>query len=232
MTPEMRTFVTGMTVTAIINGSLEIPCAAVCFDMDGVLVDSADQMSQVITRWAAERAVSLEGLRSAAASMTDREFVALAALHLDAEAEAAAIQRLEVELAVHTRPLPGALLAHTGVPRHARAVVTSGARGVATARLAAAGIPAPAVLVTADDVEHGKPHPQPYADAVRRLGRPAGHCVAIEDTANGARSARRAGLTVIGVGTRDPELSATADHVIGGMRDLTFTSGHTGAIAA
>jgi sugar-phosphatase len=151
---------------------------------------------------------------------------------LDADAEAAAIQRLEVELAAGTRPLPGALDAHTGVPRHARAVVTSGARDVATARLAAAGIPAPAVLVTADDVEYGKPHPQPYADAVRRLGRPAGQCIAIEDSANGARSAKRAGLTVIGVGTRDPELSSAADHVIGGMRDLAFTTEHVIAAAA
>ncbi|MEV6275960.1 HAD-IA family hydrolase [Nocardia sp. NPDC051832] len=205
--------------------TLDIRCAAVCFDLDGVLVDSTAQIQEVITRWAAVQGVDLTGLHAAARSMTDREFVATAAPHLDPAAEAAAIQRLEVESATDTRPLPGALRAYNAVPAAARAIVTSGARPVVLARLAAARIPAPRALVTAEDVTYGKPHPQPYLDAVRRLGRTAGECVALEDSHNGALAAKLAGLTVIGVGSRGTDLAATADYLVQDMSELCFTIG-------
>ncbi|MEU8900204.1 HAD-IA family hydrolase [Nocardia sp. NPDC048505] len=204
---------------------MEIHCAAVCFDLDGVLVDSTAQIDHVITRWAAAQGIDLSGLHAAARSMTDREFVAEVAPHLDSTKEAAAIQRLEVESAAGTRPLPGALRAYHGVPAAARAIVTSGARPVVLARLAAAGIPAPTTLVTAEDVTHGKPHPQPYLDAVSRLGQPAGSCIALEDSHNGARAAKLAGLTVVGVGTHDPGLAAASDHLVADLSELAVTIG-------
>lgn len=53
------------------------------------------------------------------------------------------------------------------------------------------------VVVTGDQVTHGKPHPEPYLTAAAQLGLDAGDCVAIEDSATGATSAETAGCTVL-----------------------------------
>lgn len=68
-----------------------------------------------------------------------------------------------------------------------------------------------AAVVTGDQVEHGKPHPQPYREAARRLGVPTGACVAIEDSPTGVRSAVAAGVPTIAVAHAvpiPPELGA------------------------
>jgi sugar-phosphatase len=63
------------------------------------------------------------------------------------------------------------------------------------------------VLVTGEDVEHGKPFPDPYLLAAQRLGVPAQRCAVFEDAPAGIAAARAAGVeTIIGVGT----IAATA----------------------
>ena len=96
--------------------------------------------------------------------------------------------------------LPGARDLLASLPAGRWGIVTSGNRVLATARLAASGIALPDVLVTADDVTDGKPDPEGYALAVRRLGAtPAGRRV--RGRADGIAAARAAGVgTVIGVG--------------------------------
>ena len=83
------------------------------------------------------------------------------------------------------------------------AVVTSGTRPVVQARLAAAGLPQPAVVVTAEDVTRGKPDPEPYLTGATRLG-VRGPLVAIEDAPAGVRSAQAAGCLVIALHTTNP----------------------------
>ena len=62
------------------------------------------------------------------------------------------------------------------------------------------------VVVTGDQVEFGKPHPEPYLTAAAALGVPADECLAIEDSNTGAKSAEAAGCTVLGVATHVPVL--------------------------
>lgn len=81
------------------------------------------------------------------------------------------------------------------------AIVTSGQKDVVLARLAAARLPIPEVMITADDYGNGKPNPEPYLLAAKLLGIPPSDCVAIEDTYNGANAAWEAGATVIGLTT-------------------------------
>ncbi|MFN2479594.1 MAG: HAD family hydrolase [Pseudonocardiaceae bacterium] len=96
--------------------------------------------------------------------------------------------------------LPGTKELLTGLPAGRWAVVTSGGRAVARARLASTGLPWPHVLVTADDVERGKPAPECYLLAAARLGiLPAG-CVVVEDAPAGVRAALAAGMRCIGIG--------------------------------
>ena len=113
------------------------------------------------------------------------------------------IDRLELELAAEARALPGARELVAALPAGRWALCTSGNRVLATARLAASGIEPPPVFITADDVAHGKPDPEGYALAVRRLGADPANSVVIEDAPNGVVAARAAGVgTVIGVGER------------------------------
>ena len=83
------------------------------------------------------------------------------------------------------------------------AVVTSGTRPVVAARLAAAGLPRPAVLISAEDVTAGKPDPEPYQRAATHLA-VVGPLVAIEDAPAGITSARAAGCTVVALTTTHP----------------------------
>ncbi|SDC22396.1 HAD family hydrolase [Actinokineospora iranica] len=183
-------------------GTLELRCRAVCFDLDGVLADSHDHIDRAVTHWAASRRIGMDNLAEASRSLTDVEFVRMAAPHLDPETEAGEIQRIEYELAADTPPMPGALELYRSVPKRATAIVTSGSRHVVTRRLRSLGIPDPNILISADDVTAGKPAPEPYRAALRLLDIHPDDAIAIEDTIVGATSAKAAGMSVIGVGER------------------------------
>jgi HAD superfamily hydrolase (TIGR01509 family) len=57
------------------------------------------------------------------------------------------------------------------------------------------------VVVTGDDVSQGKPHPEPYLKTAQKLGCPPSHCVVVEDSMNGVRSAKAAGCPTVGLAT-------------------------------
>ena len=78
-------------------------------------------------------------------------------------------------------------------------VVTNAHLRLARARLGAAGIEAP-VIISFDDVEHGKPHPQGYLLGARRLGVEPARTAGVEDSAPGLAAARAAGTLVVAVG--------------------------------
>ena len=95
------------------------------------------------------------------------------------------------------------------------AVVTSATRRLANARLAAAGLIPPAVMVCAEDVTHGKPHPDPFRRGADLLGVPPCRCVAFEDAPAGVAAAVAAGAYVVAVtSTVDALLLTHADEVV------------------
>jgi sugar-phosphatase len=82
----------------------------------------------------------------------------------------------------------------------------------------------PAVLVTAEDVRHGKPSPEGYLRAAERLGVPPADCVVIEDAPPGIEAALAAGMTAVGLTTtHSPEELAAAHHRIASLAELRFT---------
>jgi sugar-phosphatase len=136
----------------------------------------------------------------------------------------AQIDRYEVEDAGNVSAIRGAYELTAAIPDRQWAVVTSGTRALAEARLRAAGMPRPAVLVTADDVRFGKPDPEGYLSAARRLGVATGRTVVLEDALTGIRAARAAGVSaVIGVGTRG--LDSAADAVVNDLSSVTWVEG-------
>ncbi|TDE01062.1 HAD family hydrolase [Jiangella asiatica] len=185
-------------------------CHKILFDLDGVLVDSLGLIERILRAWAAEH--ELDGDRAVALShgRRDIDVVRLIAPHLDAAAEARRIverEERDIDGLTAARGAAGLLAA---LPPGRWAVVTSGTRAVARARLAAAGLPEPAVLVAADDIVHGKPHPEGYLTAAGLLDAVPERCVVVEDAAAGVRAAAAAGMRCIGVG---PALSGADDQL-------------------
>ena len=101
----------------------------------------------------------------------------------------------------------------SALPPSSWAVVTSAGRELAVARLTAAGLPLPAVLVTADDVSPGKPDPGGYLEAARRLSARPERCLIFEDAPVGVRAGISAGAIVIGMTTTFDDLDGCAHRV-------------------
>jgi sugar-phosphatase len=174
------------------------------FDLDGVLVDSTAVVERTWRRWAEGHGLDFEAVMRVAHGRPARDTVSLVAPHLDAEAEAA---RLAAEEACETNGLvriEGAAQLVNSLPQRRWAVATSGTRQIAVTRLSYAGVEQPAILVTAGDVERGKPDPQAYELAAEGLGVPPERVVVIEDAPAGIEAARAAGMEVIAVATTHP----------------------------
>jgi sugar-phosphatase len=98
-------------------------------------------------------------------------------------------------------PVCGAPELLAALPPGRWAVVTSGTRYLATRRLSYAGLPAPAVLITADEVRNGKPHAEPYLKGAAVLGFAPEQCMVFEDAPAGIQAARAARMKVVGLTT-------------------------------
>ena len=177
----------------------ELACDVLLFDLDGVLIDSTNCIIRHWATWADLHGLELSEVMEVAHGLRTVETMRLVAPHLDIEAEAERHTAREIADTDGIVPIEGALQLLKALPDDAWAVVTSGSAELATARLRRAGLPVPSTLVTADDVLHGKPAPDPYLLGAERLGVPVEQCVAVEDAPSGLQSARAAGMRAIGV---------------------------------
>ena len=201
--------------------ALPVPCAGVLFDCDGVLVDSTEGVESAWSQWAqrygfvpADVLALVHGRRAA-------DTMALLLDEERREAALALINELEIAGAPSTRAIAGAPALTASMPAGRWAVVTSGTRLLSLARLAAAGIGAPGVVVAADDVSAGKPDPEGYRTAAARLGLDPGDLVVLEDVAPGVAAARAAGVrAVVGVGRS--ALGTDADLVVPDLSALRW----------
>ena len=189
----------------------EVLADAVLFDLDGTLVDSTASVLRNWRRIAALLGREGEDLVGDRHGVPGRQVLRLVEPGLSEERIRELDQALVDGEIADTRDVTatkGALALLEAIPADRWAIVTSAPRRLALARLAAAGLPASAVLVTADDVRKGKPDPAPFLFAAARLGRPPGRCLVIEDAPAGIAAARAAGCRALGVLTTFPALDA------------------------
>jgi sugar-phosphatase len=148
-----------------------------------------------------------------------RETVRLLAPDADHDGESAAIEQAEVEDTDGVVALPGAAELLAG--DHALAIVTSCSARLAGARLRAAELPIPPVLVSSDGLERGKPDPTCFLIAARRLGVDPARCVVLEDAPAGVQAGHAAGAVVIALRTThaDEDLDG-ADAVVDDLASL------------
>lgn len=194
---------------------------AFLLDLDGVLVDSVAAATRAWTWWASRRGIHPWPFIGAH-GRPSRETIAELAPELDADAEAALVEERETSDTAGVVALPGAsAMLRAGWPV---AIVTSGGRRLAEARLRAAGLPRPEVLVSADSVSRGKPDPEPFLLAARRLGVQPRRCTVFEDAPAGVSAGKAAGMRVVAltttVGARD--LSG-ADRIVATLAEYLDT---------
>jgi HAD superfamily hydrolase (TIGR01509 family) len=206
---------------------------AVVFDMDGVIVDSEqvwDEVREAYTR-------DVGGTYTDAATrdmmgMSSHEWSGYMADTLGVPGTPgeinAAIVALMLERYGEAPPiLPGAVDAVRRIAaRWPLAIASSSNPELIEVVLRAAALadffP---VTVSSQEVAHGKPAPDVYLEAARRLGVDASRCAAVEDSHNGIRSAKAAGMRVIAIPNPhfppDDEAIAQADVVLGSVTELT-----------
>ena len=198
---------------------LELTAAAALFDMDGTIVDSTTVVETLWRRFSVEHGVDPEELLAWSHGRRTPDIVSrfLPAAH-DVDAVVAELEAREMAFVDGIVEIRGAatLLTTSPVPW---AVVTSAPRDLAVRRMVAAGLPVPEVLVAAEDVEHGKPHPDGYLRAAELLGSPPADCVAFEDAEPGVRAALEAGARVVVVGSVAGEVTRGLDRVVD-LRDV------------
>ncbi|MDM0032154.1 HAD family phosphatase [Variovorax sp. J22P271] len=196
--------------TTLPHGQLPVmsakPCAVV-FDMDGLLINTEILARQALRLAGPEVGlalsdsvcslmigVPLDGCRALlieryGADVPADALFEGAARHLQAQIDAGAMQM---------QPGAAALLAQLDAAGTPRAVATSSSRSKAQHHLLSAGLAHWfSTVVTRDDVAQGKPWPDLYLLAARRLGCPPTRCLALEDSYNGVRAASAAAMPVI-----------------------------------
>lgn len=197
-------------------------CSAILFDLDGVLIDSTRSVDLQWRAWAREQGIEEEKVIAIAHGVRSIEVIRAVAPHLDAVAETRKLEAREAGDKVNVAVMPGAVEFASALPKNRWGVVTSGTRALAAARLQFAGFQLPQVLVTADDVANGKPHPEPYLRGAELLGVKPQDCLVIEDAPAGIRSAHAGGMKAIGfASTFKKEMLTEADAVAASFSDLS-----------
>lgn len=200
---------------------MSITYEALIFDLDGVLVDSEDAVEQRWRYWAERRDIPFEEVEAVYHGRPMAEVIREVAPHLDAEAETEELNDVTTAAPDTLQAFDGAEQLLDDLPEARWTIATSGRRRTATNRLSQVGLPIPDTLVTADDIEKGKPAPDPYLLAADRLGVEPARCVVFEDAPAGVEAAQRAGAHVIGVATATPpDALAPADGIVRSVAEV------------
>jgi sugar-phosphatase len=182
-------------------------------DLDGTLVDSTAPVGRAWGAFADRQGLDREAVHRLAQGRPSRETIGLLlAPGADRDAETGRLEEGEVSDTDGVFALPGAARL-LGSDRRL-AIVTSCSTALAEARLRAAGLPLPGVLVSSDGLERGKPDPACFVIAARSLGTDPWRCVVIEDSPAGIRAGREAGATVIALRTTHGDDALGEAHAI------------------
>jgi sugar-phosphatase len=195
-----------------------LQCATVLLDLDGTLVDSGEAILRGWRRWADDVGAPTDILADIVHGRSAADTITRLLPHLRQEQvkdHVAQVLRIQEEDPVPGLPMAGAAALVRRLEPGRWAIVTGCSTGMAVARLAAGGLPGPDVLITDEQVRQGKPHPEGYLLALRRLGIDPGDAVAVEDAPAGVEAAKAAGIRTIAVTSTHPlETLSAADVVV------------------
>jgi sugar-phosphatase len=172
--------------------------SALLFDMDGTLLSSIAAAERVWAAWARRHNLDVEKFLPTIHGVRAAETIARQNIPgIDLAAEVAWVTQGELEDLDGIMPIDGIHDFLASLPHDRWAIVTSATRELALRRLNAAGIAPPAVMVTGEDVKHGKPAPDCFLLGAERLGVKASDCLIFEDAPAGIAAAEAAGADVM-----------------------------------
>lgn len=198
----------------------------ILFDLDGTLIDSLAVVDRAWRSWAKRNNLDAEQVLQVIHGRPARESVMELlkdANGLKIEQEFAWLERYEAQDTQGVKALPGAvaLLNQLNTLQIPWAIVTSGTLPVASARIKAAALPVPKVLVTPELVSKGKPDPQPFLLGAEKLGLSARDCLVFEDAPAGVQAGHAANCTVIALRSHFQEAQLPgAQHYIDSLEEL------------
>lgn len=180
--------------------TVKLRAKALLFDSDGTLLDAFESANRCWDDWADKMGVEKPVLRPETHGRPRSTVVKMVLPGVsdeEAELHAEEVRLAELHDTRGVIALPGTFDVLSSLPPDAWAVVTSADRDVAEARLAAAGLPVPKVLIPSDELEHGKPHPMGYLLACERLNVRPEDAIVFEDAPAGLEAAKRGGIRAI-----------------------------------
>ncbi|GAV42884.1 HAD-IA family hydrolase [Streptomyces acidiscabies] len=198
-----------------------IDARALLLDMDGTLVNSDAVVERIWRRWAETHGLDGDEVMQVVHGRQGHASMAVLLPDRPVEQNLADNARMLAQETADTDgvvPIPGApdfLTALAGVPH---ALVTSADVPLSTARMAAAGLPLPALRITAESVGASKPDPEGFLKAAAELGVAPADCVVFEDSGAGIQAGKAAGMRVVGVGER--AAAHPADVVVRDLREI------------
>ena len=207
--------------------------SAVIFDLDGVLVDSEIWWHEERVDWARMRGLTwthedsshVMGANSRGWARIMRERMGLPPTE-EAAIEDDIVNRVVRRYVDGAPEIDGATVTVRAIAEHWPVAIASSAHhAVIDAALQATGLAgAIPIVVSSDDVEHGKPAPDVYLETARQLGVTPETCLVVEDSLNGVRAARAAGMIVVLVPNESippaPGAAELADFVLARLVDL------------
>jgi mannitol-1-/sugar-/sorbitol-6-phosphatase len=170
------------------------------FDLDGTLIDSLPAVDRAWGQFAVKHGFTPEFIKERIHGRRSIDSIRELVPHIDADEEDAWMRGLESSDTEGVVALPGSRELLQSLPLDRWCVVTSGTSDVARARIAATGLPQPRFAVFGEDVEKGKPAPDPFLLGAQRLGFAPEECLGFEDTEAGLASIKAAGANPIAVG--------------------------------
>jgi len=192
--------------------------------MDGTLVDSTYVVERAWSWWAKRHDISLEAVLSFShgrPTIATLEHFLPGRDHAQELDEMEHYEETELEGIV---AVPGAIQVVGALQKHSWAIVTSASRRLAEARITAAGLPLPKVMVPADEIRNGKPDPEGFLRAAGLLEVPPEECLVFEDTRPGIEAGMNAGMQVVAILTTVPANQLRHRPLIRDFRDVAIRS--------
>jgi len=205
--------------------------SAFLFDMDGTILSSILATERVWSSWARGHGLDVDAMLPTIHGVRAVDTIRrLAIPGVDPEAEARVLLDLELKDVGGIEAIRGAGHFLGSLPVHRWAVVTSAPRALALRRIAAAGLPVPAVMITAEDVARGKPAPDCFLLAAERLGVEPKTCLIFEDAPAGIAAAEAAGARVMVVTATHDHRSGAGHSAIHDYETIAVTSDASGQL--